>query len=185
MNSNNGQLNHYSFTLILGNVDENTESLEDHLFQAGCDDALINFRNGAVYLDFDREASSIEEAIISAVKNIESSSLGIKVIGIGPDNYVNESEMAKRLQVKRQLISLWVKGERRVKMPFPKPVMKLSERSPLWRWHEVLKWLYQQNQIDDLQMIETAKFIENINAVLLERDKEIRDYRHKILKKLL
>lgn len=184
MNSDN-KLNQYSFTLILGNVDENTASLEDHLFQAGCDDALINFRNGTVYLDFDRQAPSIDEAIISAIKNIESSTLGIKVIGIGPDDFVNESEMAKRLHVKRQLVSLWVKGERRVKMPFPKPVMKLSERSPLWRWHEVLKWLYQQNQIDDLRMLETAKFIESLNAVLLERDQEIRDYRHKILKKLL
>ena len=182
--NNDNKLNDYTFTLILGNVDENTVSLEDHLFAAGCDDALINFRNGAVYLDFGRKASSIEDAIISAIKDVENSTLEIKVIGIGPDDYVNESEMAKRLQIKRQIVSLWVKGERRIKMPFPKPVMKLSERSPLWRWYEVLKWLYQQNQIDDLRMIENARFIENINAVLLERDKEIRNDRQRILKKL-
>ena len=178
-------IRNFNFTLILSNVDENTPTLEDSLFEAGCDDALIHFRNGAVYLDFDRQAPSIDDAIISAIKHVESASLGIKVIGIGPDDYVNESEMAKRLRIKRQLVSLWVKGERRVKIPFPKPVMKISERSPLWRWYEVLQWLHQQSQIQDLQMIETAKFIENINAVLLERDQDVRDYRQKILAQLL
>jgi len=174
----------FHFTLILSNVDENTELLEDRLFEAGCDDALINFRNGAVYLDFDRKASSIEEAVINAIKNIENLPLGIRIIGIGPDDYVSESEIAKRLQLKRQIISLWVKGKRRAKTRFPTPVMKLSERSPLWRWYEVLLWLYQQNQIRDQRMIEVAKFIENLNAVLQERDQEIKRYREKILQKL-
>lgn len=33
----------FSIYLILGNVSENTPKLEDSLYQAGCDDALINF----------------------------------------------------------------------------------------------------------------------------------------------
>ncbi|GEM_PF-6859778 len=39
----------FQFTLILKNVDENTLQLEDSLYGASCDDALINFRSGAVY----------------------------------------------------------------------------------------------------------------------------------------
>lgn len=35
----------YQFTLVLKNINEHTDSLEDSLFEAGCDDALINFRN--------------------------------------------------------------------------------------------------------------------------------------------
>ncbi len=65
--------NIYQFTLVLKNVDEDTPNLEDSLFQAGCDDSLINFRNGTVYLDFDREATSLEEAVMSAIKNVVSS----------------------------------------------------------------------------------------------------------------
>lgn len=66
----------YQFTLVLKGVDENTSELEDSLYKAGCDDALINFLDGAVYLDFDREAASLKEAVISANKDVEDSSLG-------------------------------------------------------------------------------------------------------------
>jgi hypothetical protein len=62
----------YQFTLILKNVDKNTENLEDSFYQSGCDDALINFRNGTVYLDFEREDSSLEHALISAIHDVES-----------------------------------------------------------------------------------------------------------------
>lgn len=55
----------FRFTFILKNVKENTPNLEDSLFEANCEDALINFRNGTVYFDFDREASSLEDAVMS------------------------------------------------------------------------------------------------------------------------
>jgi hypothetical protein len=113
----------YQFTLVLTHVDENTPMLEDRLYEAGCDDALINFRNGAVYLDFDRESTSFENAVIAAIKAIESSILGAVVNHIAPENLVSETEIAKRLRVSRQTVSLWIKGERRKKLSFPSPVM--------------------------------------------------------------
>ena len=70
----------YQFTLMLKNVDEDSTGLEDSLYEAGCDDALINFRNGAVYLDFDREAASFEEAVNSAIQDVESASLRCELI---------------------------------------------------------------------------------------------------------
>jgi hypothetical protein len=66
---------YYQFTLVLKNVDEDTLELEDSLYEAGCDDALINFRSGTVCLDFDREAVSLEDAVVSAIKDVESSSV--------------------------------------------------------------------------------------------------------------
>lgn len=62
----------YQFTLALKNVDEKTASLEDSLYEAGCDDALINFRNDTAYLEFDRESSSFEEAVSSAIRDVRS-----------------------------------------------------------------------------------------------------------------
>ena len=62
----------FQFTLVLRNVHEDTPNLEDSLYESGCDDALIHFRNGAVYLDFDREATSLEKAVISAIKDVQS-----------------------------------------------------------------------------------------------------------------
>jgi len=76
--------NALQFTLILKNVDENTLGLEDALYAAHCDDALINFRNGTVFLDFNRKAPSFKEAIISAIKQVESTA-GIIVTGVAPN----------------------------------------------------------------------------------------------------
>ena len=69
-------------------------------------------------------------------------------------------------------------------MPFPNPVSKLSDKSPMWRWFEVVEWLYCQHLIRDKKMLQFAKFIGHINAVLGERDPEIRAYRHNILSQL-
>lgn len=176
--------NLYQFTLVLDGVDENTPDLEDKLYCANCDDALINFRNRTVYLDFDREADSLENAIITAIKDVESAFLNAVVTHVAPDELVSEADIAKRLRIKRQAVSLWVKGTRRGAMAFPKPIMKLSEKSPLWRWSDVIKWLYKNEQIKDPQLVDNALLIDNINAVLKERDKKTRQFRQNLLKKL-
>ncbi len=174
----------YFFTLTLDGVDERTNNLEDILYEAGCDDALIHFRSGTVYLDFDREADNFESAVLSAIHDIETSSLNAIVIGVAPDDLVGESDIAKRLDMKRQAISLWVKGIRSAKNPFPKPIKKIADKSPLWRWYSVAKWLYQQKKINDIAIVERAKFIENINAALIERDAEITKERRALIEKL-
>jgi len=154
--------NVFQFTLILKNVDEQTPMLEDSLYEAGCDDALINFRSGTVYLDFDREASSFKEAVMSAIKQVESTLLGITVAGVAPENLVTESEVAKRLSMKRQAVSLWIKGQRRTATPFPSPKLKLASKSPLWKWSEVVEWLYGNRIIQQQDIVENAVFIEDI-----------------------
>ena len=73
------QHNHYQFTLVLKNISEGIPHLEDNLFEAGCDDALINYRNGAVYLEFDRQATSLEDAVISAIKDVRSAPVDIDI----------------------------------------------------------------------------------------------------------
>lgn len=173
--------NTYQFTLILKDVDETTPGLEDILYASGCDDALINFRDGTVYLDFDREAKSLKEAVISAIKAVESSPLGGVVGGVAPEDWVTESEIARRTSSSRQTISLWTKDKRR--KLFPRPSMKLSSRSPFWKWRDITVWLYQHKLID-VQEVEKAAFIEDINAVLEERNPKIRMARQKLLKEI-
>lgn len=176
--------NIFNFTIVLSGVNDTTAGLEDVLFEAGCDDALVNVRNGTVYLDFDREALSFEDAVISAIKQVESTPLNITVVSVAPDDYVTESEVAKRLHVNRQAVSLWFKGHRHAKKPFPSPVMKLTEKSPLWRWSDVAEWLYQQKKITDSKILDHAKFIGILNMALIDRDATTKLYREKILKKL-
>lgn len=177
-------LDTYTFTLVLGGVNEQTDGLEDALFNAGCDDALVNFRNGTVYLDFDREANSLEEAILSAIQAVEGLALNATVVSVAPDDFVSESEMAKRLELKRQAISLWVKGARCAAHPFPQPQKKLSAQSPLWRWVDVVKWLIAHQKIDDIDMLEKARLIEHINVILMERNQLDQQYKQQLMKKL-
>lgn len=172
----------YQFTLVLKNVSEDTEDLEDSLFDAGCDDSLIHYKNGAIYLEFDREAASLEDAVVSAIKDVQSSSIDAEVASVAPENFVTESEIAKRLQTSRQAVSLWIKGERR--KLFPHPVMRLSEKSPLWKWNEVVNWLYQNRIIEDKELVENAIFFANINAALEERDSRAREIRHHLLERI-
>lgn len=176
------QLKIYQFTLSLKNVNEQTEHLEDSLYEAGCDDALINYRDGAVYLEFDREASSLEEAVISAIMNVKSAAIDIDVSNVAPENFVTESEIAKRLNKGRQTVSLWIKGKRRTDFPFP--IMRVSEKSPLWNWSEVVRWLFNHKIITDKELLENALFLANINAVLEEQDKKTRKIRHQLLARI-
>ena len=183
MNTKKQQL--YTFTLVLRNVNADTPHLEDSLYEAGCDDALINFRNGTVFLDFDREATSLKLAVISAIKNVESASIKARVASVAPEDLVTESEVAARLKKPRQTISLWIQGKRRSQTPFPVPVMKLHSRSPLWRWHEIVSWLFNQKIIEEKNLVEEAEFIEDINVVLEEREnKNILENRKNLLEEL-
>lgn len=86
----------YHFTLVLDGVDKNTLNLEDILYSAGCDDSLINFRNGNVYLDFDREAPSLEQAIIKTIKQVETSYKNAIIICVASDNFATVGDIAKQ-----------------------------------------------------------------------------------------
>ena len=61
----------HHFTLIVEGTDLQAEPTIDALFEAGCDDATVGRVDGVQYVDFDREAESLGEAIISAVRDVE------------------------------------------------------------------------------------------------------------------
>ena len=74
----------YNFTLVLSGFSEPDNRLEDSLYEAGCDDAILSFRNGIPYLEFDREAESLVEAILSAVQNAERADSRVRVVRAEP-----------------------------------------------------------------------------------------------------
>lgn len=61
----------YEFTLIVEGHDLQSDAIFDALFESGCDDALVGRTQGIQFLDFDREASSREAAILSAIADVE------------------------------------------------------------------------------------------------------------------
>ena len=62
----------FTFTLFVEGRDLQMDEVADALFEAGCGDALVGSSEGVQFLDFDREAGSADEAVRSAVADVES-----------------------------------------------------------------------------------------------------------------
>ena len=122
----------YSFTLIF----EGEPDL-DALYEAGCDDALIGEVDGVHYADFDREAPSLAEAVLSAISAVESA--GPRALRVEPDDLVTAAEIAERLGRTRESVRLLIAGERG-SGDFPAPVSHLRSRNRLWRWSDAAAW---------------------------------------------
>lgn len=56
--------------------------LTDRLYEASCSDALLWFHGKKVVLSFSREASSLEEAVISAKADIDSAGINCSVTSV-------------------------------------------------------------------------------------------------------
>jgi predicted DNA-binding transcriptional regulator AlpA len=109
----------------------------DALFEAGCDDATLSSKGDLVFAEFDREAPSILDAVVSAIHDVESVE-GMEVLRVDPDELVWASEIAERTGRSRQSINQLVKGQRGPG-GFPDPATHAT-RNPLWRWSEVEQW---------------------------------------------
>lgn len=142
----------FSFTVVLSGTDV-TDEMANALYEAGCSDATLGVSCGRAYVDFDREAPSLSNAIESALRQIRE--VGLSPIGIEPGDLVTQSEMAERAEVTRQSISNYVL-EKRGGGAFPPPVFRVTTSSPLWRWTEVSRWLAEHEVIDET-VVETAE----------------------------
>jgi len=72
----------YEFSLILTGPLELTEEIADELFQAGCDDGTPGTSGGVFSIDFHREADSLEVAINSAIKNVNTAGYNVERVEI-------------------------------------------------------------------------------------------------------
>jgi hypothetical protein len=158
-------LDTHNFVLVLSGISEPDDRIEDALFLAGCDDAILAFRNGVAYLEFDREADTLESAVLSAVKNVERAKHQVAVSHVEPDDVVNASEIARRLQWTREYVRLLSQGSRG-EGGFPSPLAGVTGTTILWSWAAVLRWLLEQGKLADKSRLTNAETIRDINRVL-------------------
>ena len=52
---------------MLSGVDELTDEVIGAVLEAGCDDGLLRMVDGQTYIDFEREAPTFKDAILSAI----------------------------------------------------------------------------------------------------------------------
>lgn len=136
-------MNTYHFTIVVRDADARAENLEDRLFEAGCDDALICFHNQTVYLEFDRQADTAEQAVASAMANIKQA--GFKDLVLQETGVATLAEMAARAGLTRAALSNYANGKRGE--AFPAPMYGVTSGSALYSWPEVANWLYRHGKL--------------------------------------
>lgn len=124
----------YHFTIVIRDARADISGLEDKLFAAGCDDALVCSYNQAVYLEFDRVADSVEQAITTALANIREA--GFVQLVVQEAGVASLAEMAERAGMTRAALSLYAKNKRGDGY-FSTPVYGLASGSALYPWPEV------------------------------------------------
>ena len=62
------------------------------LFESRCDDALVGSTDGVQFLDFDRDASSLGEAVLSAVTDAERVD-GVRVLRVADAGLASVADM--------------------------------------------------------------------------------------------
>jgi hypothetical protein len=159
----------FNFVLILEGFNELNREVEDRLYEAGCDDALLGMRGATPFLEFDREAKSIREAVVSAIRDVESA--GYAVVAVEPDDLVSVAEIAERMGRTRQSAAQLVDGSRGPG-GFPSPVHGIDSRVRLWRWGDVLEWLMafdSQAISPEAPSLEFTRLVAAINGALVVR----------------
>ena len=154
----------HDFALIVAGIESLTSDVEDALFNAGCDDATLSIQYGLLYMEFSRRARSLQDAIVSAIHNVQKAGIGAQVLRVDESNLVTAAEISRRIQRSRQLVHQYMTGQRGPG-GFPPPECHLIEGSPLWAWRAVSYWLV-QNSLLRPEESWNAEVVEAINQVL-------------------
>jgi hypothetical protein len=67
----------FEFEVILSGVDEMTEDISNALYEAGCDDGTPFSSEGVAAVGFTREAASLEDAIRSAIADVQKAGYSV------------------------------------------------------------------------------------------------------------
>lgn len=154
----------HDFALIATGVDDLSEDLLARIYECGCDDATVSMRHGLVYLEFSRRAPSIEQAILSAIRDVQRADAALRVLRVDECNLVTQAEIARRIGQSRQSVNQYISGARGPG-DFPSPACDIDEDNPLYAWCEVSQW-FVDNQLLQPEASWNAQVIHAINTSL-------------------
>lgn len=156
--------NEHDFSLVLTGVAELTSEIEDALFESGCDDSTIGFRQGRLILTFSRNAVSLKEAVFSAIHDIKKAKIQANTLRIDFHGLVTRNEIALKIDRPLHLLDQYILG---IRGPgdFPAPIHGATDENPLWDWLEVAHWLWDNGMIKEHVLRETQETYV-INSVL-------------------
>jgi hypothetical protein len=126
----------YEFTLRLDQ--EVDEAQADSLYGV-LHDGSITTGPGGTEIEFTREADGWVEAIVSAVRDVESVT-GLRVSGAGQEDLVSLLDIAHRARRSREAVRLWAAGKRGPG-GFPAPEWQSPSGERFWSWPDVAWWI--------------------------------------------
>ena len=85
MHKETGLVDTHHFTLILSGVSEITPDLADTLYEATAGDIEFNMRDGVAFLQFERQAPALRDAITSAIDQVQGADVGVRVVRVESD----------------------------------------------------------------------------------------------------
>ena len=123
----------HAFTFVL---DHDPTDIEiDALFDAGCEDTTPETHAGLGWLHFDRDASSLGEALVSALHDVEAA--GLTVVAVRSDDLVTLREIATRTSRTYESVRLLASGARG---PGRFPPALSADGWSLYSWAQVQRW---------------------------------------------
>ena len=73
----------FDFTVVLASKDDLSEHDAEKLFEAGCDDGTPGVSNRVAMIHFSRDATSFQEAIVTAKADVERAGFEVARVEIG------------------------------------------------------------------------------------------------------
>ncbi len=147
-------------------ADDDIERLGDVLTAGDGIDASVQAGERGGVVMFSREAEDAIQAVVSAVRDVETA--GLKVTGVIEDR-VTAAEIAENAKVTQAAVRYWITGERGPGN-FPQPIVQRG-RANVFSWAEVAAWLAWAKLGDvDHFAAETAKACLIIDAALTVRN---------------
>jgi len=137
------------------------KELVERLGEAGCDDAVIGTgQPGRVALEFSREARSVKDAIVSALRDVKKAIPDAELIEVTPD-FVGLTDVAELVGVSRQNMRKLMLAH---PTTFPAPVHEGS--ASVWHLAHVLEWLVERGDYAIKQpLLEVATVAMQVNLV--------------------
>jgi hypothetical protein len=155
----------HDFRLIVSGFDDLTHELE--AVAGNIPDCTgLGLCAGVPEMSFSIEADSFRDAVLSAIQQVESLGLGIKVERLEPDELVGLSDIGRRVGLTRETIRLYANGSLGPG-GFPHPVATPSKNARVWKWLDVVNWFTAHGIADvDQKMALHATTVATINAAL-------------------
>jgi hypothetical protein len=158
----------YEFNLKfkLASGDNDHDAIMQRLADCGCTDALVGFGlPGYVGLEFVRDASSAEDAILSAARDAQAALPGSQLVEAGPD-FVGLTDVADLLDMSRQnMRKLFVGND-----AFPPPVH--GGTTSVWHLAHVLVFLKERQYQITPAVLDVAVTTMHVN---LSKEKALMD----------